>query len=729
MTSGSLFFKLTFRDIKRRIWCPILIGLIFFLFMEVVCLMTFQSLTDPANFGLVQTPLQFFRDYFVAVDTNITCHIMMIISAVICGLSNFTYMNSKKQIDLYHSLPVHRSVLFFSRLLSGALCFVIPFLFNVIITCFIALGRQALDITAVKRLFLFIIFEVIYFLSIYAVVTLAVMLTGNLVLNVMGSAVLLSYSPILWGCVMAMNATFFDTFVPQFYKGLICFSPIEDMIECISRVSRLRSSQDIISYGPVLPNLLIESIVTILLILLSWYLFRKRPSEAAGKSIVFRVTEPIIKTAIVIPISLLCGVFFMEASNNMERFSWFIFGAAFGFIILGIVIEIIFRLDFKSAFCHWKQLVLNLVVLIVIICIYKLDLFGYDRFVPNRNRVQSMAVSIEYLDTQMNYYENYVYTDSTEYRLGHMQITELDVPYELASLAASHDNFSEEEQIEETHSFATTSEYLASRMREEEHRRIPITVAYTQKNGKNIYRQYILDKYDEKSMELLNQLYCMKEYKEAVFPIYEDDEADYFKMECNETYNMHTVKFNEEERKEFLKLYKEDLSHLSLQEIQETLPVGTLDFYVRKTDKWNNSYYYDCVYGYPVYESFTNTIAWLKGKDVDYTKQDGESRVTSIQVYNYNQSVMNDAGWEECASVTYEDPETIAELVKHITCTFDLCSDTFMPVETGIEVDVTYDSADGAMYKTFFFKKDEIPSFVVDDLDAYVPSQEDSEEY
>ena len=39
MTSGNLFFKLVRQDCRRRMWCPVLIFIAYFLGMEVHLLM------------------------------------------------------------------------------------------------------------------------------------------------------------------------------------------------------------------------------------------------------------------------------------------------------------------------------------------------------------------------------------------------------------------------------------------------------------------------------------------------------------------------------------------------------------------------------------------------------------------------------------------------------------------------------------------------------------------
>lgn len=91
--------------------------------------------------------------------------------------------------------------------------------------------------------------------------------------------------------------------------------------------------------------------------LAAYIIYLKRPSEAAGKTITFPAIEPVIKTLIVIPASFFCGIFFSETAVGSDR--WFLFGLIFSFVLLCILMEIIFRLDFRGLLMHKRQFLLN----------------------------------------------------------------------------------------------------------------------------------------------------------------------------------------------------------------------------------------------------------------------------------------------------------------------------------------------------------------------------------
>ena len=110
MTSKNLFFKLIKQDFKRRIWYPILAFITYFLFLEVILLLKLERLIRfPKAYSY--DAITYVKDYFFG-ENAAKIEIIVCISAFLCGISNYSYLHSKIQIDTYHSLPVSRTQLF-----------------------------------------------------------------------------------------------------------------------------------------------------------------------------------------------------------------------------------------------------------------------------------------------------------------------------------------------------------------------------------------------------------------------------------------------------------------------------------------------------------------------------------------------------------------------------------------------------------------------------------------
>ncbi len=193
MTSRNLFFKLVRQDFRKRIWCPVLIFITYFLGLEVRLLMeTEKFLVDGGEFiyGGVScdivvyvSHLFFGREaWMIAV---VTCGV-----AFLCGISGYAYLHSRTQLDTYHSLPVSRTQLFWSRYVSGIMQFFFPFLIHVLICAGIAANRGAFAAETVPAIMSYITLQLVMFVLAYGATVLAVVLTGNIIVSILGTFVL-----------------------------------------------------------------------------------------------------------------------------------------------------------------------------------------------------------------------------------------------------------------------------------------------------------------------------------------------------------------------------------------------------------------------------------------------------------------------------------------------------------------------------------------------------------
>ena len=116
MTSRNSFFNLLKEDFRRRLWTFILASLVFFGTFPIVFTMMLQSWVSnyKDNDFLTQTKMleQIANDVSYFTGPNIWLAVVTCVGAVICGVSGFAYLHSKKQMDFYHSLPVKREQLF-----------------------------------------------------------------------------------------------------------------------------------------------------------------------------------------------------------------------------------------------------------------------------------------------------------------------------------------------------------------------------------------------------------------------------------------------------------------------------------------------------------------------------------------------------------------------------------------------------------------------------------------
>ena len=143
MTSKTLFFKLIKQDVKKRIWCPIIIFLGYFLAFEVNMLRMIGRIEERSEYTYALKDISEYVEKVlfgscVGAFATIAC-----LAAFLCAVSGFSYLHSRVQLDLYQSLPANRTQTFLAKYVSGVLQFFFPFAIHVVICMGIAAGKAA----------------------------------------------------------------------------------------------------------------------------------------------------------------------------------------------------------------------------------------------------------------------------------------------------------------------------------------------------------------------------------------------------------------------------------------------------------------------------------------------------------------------------------------------------------------------------------------------------------
>ena len=424
MTSKSLFFRRMKQDLEQRIWLPVIFFILAFLFLELPLISSIDSWQRLENYAeYVNTYLM---NRFFSPGYAFT--VITIGMAAVSALSGFTYMHSAKKLDVYHSLPVRRETLFVQQYVYGMIYYLVPMVIHVLLCLVICMANGLFGTAVLWQALWHILVQLLIYWSVYSVVITAVCLTGTLVVSVLGSVILMLYSLIVSLLKMSLMDRFFVTYY-SLGDNIPAITPIHLITKMIEEMNW--GDAEYLVYtdymGYYVKLLMMAVIYTVIALLL----YKKRPSEAAGRAIAFPVMEPVVKTMVVLPASIVSGFFFSSIFSVSAHFSWFVFGCVFGFVICCPLMDIIFQKDMKAAFSKPLQFVFNGACIVGIIVIFQFDLFGYDTYIPKKEKVESYAISLNgfseiYLD-----YGNYY-----NYCLNNMEITDNESAGKLLEHAA-----------------------------------------------------------------------------------------------------------------------------------------------------------------------------------------------------------------------------------------------------------------------------------------------------
>ncbi|RDY31107.1 DUF6449 domain-containing protein [Lachnotalea glycerini] len=610
MTSKSLYFNLLKEDIKRRIWTLSLSMLVFFVGLPIHVLLRLNRIKKI----LETVGIEKARLGYASFANNDGIGILLAITAagaIICGISGFSYLYSKSKVDLYHSIPVKREKLFVITYINGVIIYVVPYLINILIYFMIGASKQYLSGVAIRGAMFAFAVNLIGYLFIYSVTIVAVMMTGNLIVGILGTAVFMVYAPILLLVKSVLYQTFFTTYsaAGETNNYLAYVSPVFAYNQLVNYMGKSGFATKMI--GLIL-GFIIASVLGALL-------YKFRPSEAAGKSMAFKITQAPIKILIVLPTALVGGLLLMTISET-SSFVWMLFGVIFISFLSHGMIEIIYNSDFKCIIENKIQLVLCMMLSVVIVGSAKLDLAHYNTYIPKEDKIESISIDLEYFEKDINYYDktldltnNYNnYIDSTVYKLKNMKLTDIKNTYQFIQYAIANNVDTKKLQH---YSFQTYTSF---------------TVKYNLKNNKTAYRRYTVNITD--AMDYFNQLYDDDTYKECVYQILSLDKS---LVNVIQYYNVsngidEAIKLSVDEKQELLNLLCEDIRSLTATEVAKSVPVTELILRLGENNV-KQSYY--------IYPEFTKTIEFMKSLGISLDSSIDTKNIASIIVTDYNYEI------------------------------------------------------------------------------------------
>lgn len=530
MTSRNLFFKLLKENLKRRIWI-IAFGVLAFFFALPVS--TAMLLSDADN-----SSASFWGGYTNLLGRVIGTRSGLVVTvtcimAVVFAMQGFSYLFSKSKVDLYHSVPIKREKLFGAIFLNGVLIYLVAYVINLVLSLGIILLYGVLSVEIIGMALVGTVIHLVFFFSIYSVVVVAIMLTGNIIVALLGSMVFLFYVPLLNEMLKGYAQDFFANYSWRSNTSTLdrVFSPVVSYFYTVYM-------------GVEILSVLWFLLVGIVLCGVSVWIYRKRPSEAAERSMAFSKIKFPIKTLLIILVSLGGGLIFHGMVNNYGDF-WLIFGTMIGLALSQCLIEIIYEYDIKAAGSHIKKIWIPAAAVVAIICIFRFDTFGYDSYLPAKEKLESVSLSDENeWDFPQNYFSRdkngvYRFCVEEEYKFEQMLLTDFNLVYPLLESAANADIRPQQ--------YSSGDQF--------------IVVKYKLKSGKEKYRNYIISRVEQ---ENLYELFQTDEYKEGAYPalglpVEEVTDMPFYWMKS--TLNTQ-LDISQKEKEELLSVYKEELSNV-----------------------------------------------------------------------------------------------------------------------------------------------------------------------
>ncbi len=693
MRSKTFFSDYFKQQFKKQLWFMGILAFALFLILPVSILIDVENM-DQASYLFMEKQ----RILMLHPLRSDLLYLCTLLGGVLAAVFQFRYLHSGKMVDFYHSLPIRKEKMYFMKLLTVYLDFVIPYTIMLLFSLILVLIRGLLTGKAVIAwLFAWILYQIMY-LMVYALSSVAMLLTGRIFVGIMGIGVFLFIPAVIDGVFDSYKSSFLYTY----YGGFHQIDLLEQLSPGILPLEIRNVFSNMCQKGFSFTSdsvFLMTCLILFLAVFLEvgYYLMKIRPSEAAGSSMVFSVPGRVIHVVLCIVGALFCGLFVDNMMYNQSML-WLSVGVLSGGFLLYILIQFIYTMDFRKIFRYKWQLILVEVISIGIAGLYYYDWMGYDTYIPEYESLYSVALSIPDGYHYEYYYIDDVYVDADEYRLQSMNLTVTEDLYEMLK-----DAINSTQKKDAPYDGGINYMY----------------VRYKLKNGRERNREYRLDL--KKYKELFASYYDQAEFKKIMMPVYalwmENGEYSI----TLEYENQYTELFGKdtEKAREFVKVLKNDYDQLNGNVFINEIPIGTLNIFAKHLSR--NYYVY-------IYPSNTETIRFLK--ESGYTMESSlvTEKILKIEVEDYRlpkeeqqeSERENAIEIKEMASavtlspdefVTYTDPEQISQILPALVddnmniLWSDLCDNLYATV--------TYVGHDGYQQQMrCSFLEDELPEFL-----------------
>lgn len=657
MTSKSSFLVRSKENHKRRIWVWVVSFLTHMAVYPGILTMYLSRVRYFNAEGYYKTAELFKEQLQQAMTDSLgfqpRCIFSVTILGILIAVQGFSYLYSRKKVDMYHSVPIPAKSRFAVIYLNGLLIYFVPYMLSLLTAVIMASVQGAFSVQGLAECGLAIVMNVLYFLAVYNTSILAVMLTGNIVITGFAVFTLLFISEIGSVIFQGMKHSFFtnsssyysNVYDGRFFSAIgIKFSVVPEYWEWVQTLKNQTLLSKIIVR--ILPLYVKWFIYVLILFALAYFCYKIRPSEATGKAIAFRKLKPFLKIVISSVVGL--GICYFAFEDGIYSASISIAAFLLGTLLCCGVMEAIFEFDIRAVIKHPLSTGISVCVVTVVFCIYQFDIFGYDTYIPDAEKVESVAMDLGSYQYHWNLQDDSIsFISQSEYLKNTMFITDVDA---VCALAEKGRNIAEKE--------------LPDGRR--------VCVLYRLKSGREVERSFTIDLADDSNRELLNRIVGTQEYREGWYQIVKDS-ASFEQHPLLPYYSNGTVEWliPPEEMLKLREAWLKDMETYDFSLVRDNRACGEIKFIFQDT-------YQEC--DLPVYENFTNTIDVLKENEAYYPVELCAEDIAYIEVTRHLVDETNDfavpvydtgrtvrASWEDTTIsdrivCVFEDPEEINEI-------------------------------------------------------------------
>lgn len=517
-----------------------------------------------------------------------------ILSGAIIAISIFNYLYKKSTVDMNLSLPLTTRQRFLSEYLAGLTIYIVPAIIGGLIgTVILLTGKH--ELTEIVKYTIYIGSIVIIGMILYYSLTVLILsccgslfetILSTLLINAMipASIYLLSYTII-------SNDSFGLSSNSLFLNQIFISSPIGNaafIIYFFDNVNMYGNASTTLYVHWLFPTLIFVALI----ILLSYFLYKKRKAEQVSKPYVYKFIYYAILFFITFCIISIfktsSASFYNPADTSMidaTPIDASFFPAVMCSGIVFFIMEIISNRGFKK---FWLSILkfagtITCIYAVLLLC-HATNGFGVNKYVPLESAVDNVIIDFDNTST----YNLPIRNKHTIHDVVSLHEKVIKEKYEDKN--TSHKEIPESELDQRIKNGALAT-----------YNRNNISITYYLKNGSILTREYNVS--DEQMEQLYASMMTGRDYAEHcyhklsysfAFRVENDKNARNIEIYNKINQKISTTKLTVDEFSKLIKAYKNDIENMSADSFYTDKIIGTIDL------------------EYPIRESFINTLNFLE---------------------------------------------------------------------------------------------------------------------
>ena len=527
---------------------------------------------------------------------------------ILTAFIEYFYLFRQRQQDFYYSLPVSRETVFWSRYVHGLFHMLVP-LILVMAVC--GLYQAAIDpqfgpYVGSYTLKSILVYGASY-LIFYHLGILCIVICGNIVSAIAVCAAEILYFPIVTGNICI---TLSENYFTSYYKN-----PLLERLYTVLSPERLTADLTgmsvfekpfVLSFTPGLSSIAAAVLWIGIPFVLSAFAQKRRKTECTGWIFAFAPAERVVQ----ILVSFLAGLwifsFLSDFSKDPAAGMGSLIGCAAGGVCAALVIHCLLEYAVQGTGAKllrrkW-QLAVSAAAVLAAGLAFPAGASAYDSIFPEN--AESVGVSIDGIG--MDYWTYEEVSGNRETYETNAQLSEYRLKDEgrTAVLGWLQEIIRNDPDGNEG---ADGAPYTRAK------------VCYYMPDGSTRYRSYPLSR---EQVEMFAGVYETDEYRQIAYPAVTLEDVSGDRLAWEDGVKDTALQITGDQKEELLNAYREDVSGLRMEQLEEALPCG----YVRVKSSKNGE-----ITDMFVYPFFEHTCNLLGEYGIDTEKTLGDYEVESIQ--------------------------------------------------------------------------------------------------